>query len=166
MPEPERCLQEADALAAAVGERLQARGARVAVAETSAGGFVSARLLAVPGASAWFDRGIVAYSAAAKLALGLDAGLLKEQGAVSVPVVAAMAQAMRASAGVDYAVAESGIAGPLASRRSPKPVGSAVIAVAGPRGTVTEEHVFPGARVDVMAAIARRCLEMLLEALG
>ena len=156
-----------DPLAATIGDALLARGARVAVAETTAGGLISARLLSVPGASSWFDRGVVAYSGHAKIdGLGLDRDMLRDFGAVSPEAVSAMAENLKEFAGVDFAVAESGIAGPQGSRRSPKPVGSVVIAVAGGEGTTVEEHVFPGTRVDVMARIAQRALEMLREALA
>jgi nicotinamide mononucleotide (NMN) deamidase PncC len=67
--------------------------------------------------------------------------------------------------GPAWAVAESGIAGPQGSRRSPKPVGSVVIACAGPNGTVVEEHVLPGTRAQVMTHIAKRTLELLREQL-
>jgi nicotinamide mononucleotide (NMN) deamidase PncC len=65
--------------------------------------------------------------------------------------------------GVAWAIAESGIAGPQGSRRSPKPVGAVALAVAGPGGAVAEEHVFPGSRVAVMEQITQRCLELLAE---
>src|SRR5690242_221858 len=124
-------LHEHDTLAHAAGEALAAVGARVAVAETTAGGLIAARLLSVPGASAWFDRGVVAYGGGSKQELtGVDPAILREFGAVSVEAVRAMAEGIRDQAGVQYGVAESGIAGPLGSRRSPKPVGSVVIAVA------------------------------------
>jgi PncC family amidohydrolase len=158
---------EDDKLARTAGEKLAAAGQRVAVVETTAGGLISARLLSVPGASAWFERGLVAYSGGPKLdMLGLDRDFLREHGAVSGPAVAAMAEAMRKLASVDFAIAESGIAGPQGSRRSPKPVGSVVMAVASPTGTRVEEATFPGTRVEVMRRIAERCLEMLHEALG
>jgi PncC family amidohydrolase len=160
-------LLEDDTLAHAIGEALIARGARVAVAETTAGGLISARLLSVAGASAWFDRGVVCYGGRSKQeTTGVDVELLHTHGAVSVEGVAAMAEGLRALAGVDYAIAESGIAGPLGSRRSPKPVGSVVIAVATADGTRTEEHVFPGTRVQVMEQIAARALELLQESLA
>lgn len=160
-------IAESDELAAAIGEALLGRGAKVAVAETTAGGLISARLLSVPGASGWFERGVVAYSGPAKIdGLGVDREVLREYGAVSKEAVAAMAESMRRLADVEYGVAESGIAGPQGSRRSPKPVGSAVLAVAGPEGTVAEEHVFAGTRVQVMGQIAQRVLEMLATMLG
>jgi PncC family amidohydrolase len=160
-------LLEDDELATNIGEALVARAGRVAIAETTAGGLISARLLSVPGASRWFERGVVAYSGPAKIdGLGVDREVLREHGAVSPQAVSAMAESLRERAGVAYAVAESGIAGPQGSRRSPKPVGSCVIAVAGPGGTVAEEHVFEGTRVEVMGQIAERALEMLREALA
>ena len=136
---------------------------RVAVAATTAGGLISVRMLSVPGASRWFERGVVAYSGNAKVeALGVDRQFLRDAGAVSGPAVAAMAEGLRNLASVDFAVAESGIAGPQGSRRSPKPVGFAVIAVAGPAGTRVEERQFAGTRAEVMEQIARAALEMLL----
>ena len=155
-------LIEDDTLARSIGEALIARGARVAVAETTAGGLVSARLLSVPGASAWFERGVVAYSGAAKQqATGADLDVLRTYGAVSDEAVAAMAEGLRTLAGVEYAVAESGIAGPIGGRRSPKPVGTVVIALATSRGTILEHYVVPGSRVVVMWGIAQRALELL-----
>lgn len=159
-------IAEDDRLAQRVGELLARRGAKVAVMESTAGGLVSARILSVPGASAWFDRGAVAYGGRSKQDMtGVPIDVLRNAGAVSAEAVSAMAQGLRQLAGVDYAVAESGIAGPQGSRRSPKPVGSVAIAVAGPSRTHAEERVLPGTRVEVMRGIAERCLEALVEML-
>jgi nicotinamide mononucleotide (NMN) deamidase PncC len=87
--------------------------------------------------------------------------VLRAHGAVSDQSVIAMAESLRELAGVEFAAAESGIAGPLGGRRSPKPVGSVAIAVAGPNGTVSGEFLLPGTRVEVMRQIAARVLEML-----
>lgn len=160
-------LLEDDTLATAIGEALVARGERVAVSETTAGGLISARMLSVPGASRWFESGLVPYSGPQKwAALGIDREVAREHGAVSPEWVTATAAAMRAATGVAWGVAESGIAGPQGSRRSPKPVGSVAIAVVGPGVSVAEERVFPGSRVQVMEQIAQRALEMVREALG
>ncbi len=154
--------QPSDPLATAIGDMFLARGARVAVAETSAGGLIALRLLSVPGASAWFERGIIAYSRAAKLDVSSDLeAILDTHGAVSPEFVAALAEQLRARTGADYVVTESGIAGPPGARRSPKPIGSAVICIATPTATHIEEHVFPGSRVEVMTEIAQRALEAL-----
>ena len=159
-------LRDDDALAARVGELLLARGARVAVAESTAGGLISARLVSVPGASKWFDRGIVAYALASKPdALGVSIEFLREHGAVGERAVTAIAGALRERAGVDYALAESGMAGPVRGR-SPKPVGAVAIALAGPDGVTAGETRLEGSRAAIMEGIAERALRMLAAALG
>jgi nicotinamide-nucleotide amidase len=160
-------LFEDDPVAFPIGEALVARGEKVSCSETTAGGLISARMLSVAGASRWFENSIVPYSSPTKFeALGMDRELAREHGAVSPQWVSATAEALRRMTGVAWTVAESGIAGPLGSRRSPKPVGSVVIAVAGPNGTRAEEHVFPGTRVQVMEQIAQHALEMLRDAIA
>jgi len=155
---------EHDELAFELGELLVARGEKVAVSETTAGGLISARMLSVPGASRWFDGGIVPYAGAHRWEqLGLDREIARERGAVSQQWVAATAEGLKRALGPAWTVAESGIAGPQGSRRSPKPVGSVAIALCGPGGTVSEEHVFPGTRAEVMVQISQRVLELLLE---
>lgn len=158
--------REDDELAARVGELLVARGEKVAISETTAGGLISARMLSVPGASRWFETGIVPYSGAYRWeALGVDREMVREHGSVSPQAVRAVAEGIRRAAGTAWGIAEGGIAGPQGSRRSTKPVGSVVIAVTGPLGATTEEHIFPGSRVEVMFQIAQRCLELLDEQL-
>lgn len=153
-----------DELAAEIGALLVARSEKVAVSETTAGGLISARMLSVPGASRWYDGGIVPYAGAHRWQqLGLDVAIAREHGAVSSEWVAATAEALRRAMGPAWAVAESGIAGPQGSRRSPKPVGSVVIACAGPGGTRAEECVLAGTRAEVMVQISQRALELLLE---
>ena len=157
-------LLEDDLLARTIGEALVARGAMLAVAETTAGGLISARLLSVAGASAWFERGVVCYSREAKLAAtGVDLELLKTFGAVSVEAVSSMAEGLRALSSAEYALAESGIAGPVGKRRSAKPAGTVVIALATPAGTFVRQALLPGTRVQVMQAIAEHALAFLAE---
>lgn len=157
---------ENDALTTEIGELLVARGEKVAASETTAGGLISARMLSVAGASHWFEAGLVPYSSPTKWeVLGMDREIAREHGAVSPQWVGATAEAMRRATGAAWAVAESGIAGPQGSRRSPKPVGSVAIAVSGPNGTTAEEHVFPGSRAQVMVQISERTLTMLRDAI-
>lgn len=156
---------EDDGLATAAGAALAARDARVAVVETTAGGLIAARLVSVPGASAWFERGVTAYSRDSKLDLAPEAAaVMTAHGAVSRELVCTLAEAMRARCGVEYAVAESGIAGPQDGRRSSKAAGTAVIGVAGPSGTRVEEYAFAGSRATIMVQIADAALRMLREA--
>jgi PncC family amidohydrolase len=157
---------EDDTLAAEIGELLMARGEKVAVSETTSGGLISARMLSVPGASRWFEAGLVPYSSPTKWeVLGIDREIAREHGAVSPQWTTATAEAIRRATGVAWGVAESGIAGPQGSRRSPKPVGSVAMAVAGPKGAAAEEHVFTGSRAMVMVQICERALELLRETL-
>jgi nicotinamide-nucleotide amidase len=114
---------------------LVARGATVAVAESCTGGLVSQRLTAVPGSSAYFLMGIVAYSNASKVTdLGVDPDLLHRRGAVSAEVAEAMARAVRQRSGATLGLGITGIAGP-AGGTVEKPVGLVYLALAHPDGT-------------------------------
>ncbi|WP_418982149.1 competence/damage-inducible protein A [Alistipes sp.] len=109
----------------------------LATAESCTGGSIAARFTALPGASAYFLCGVVAYSNAAKHdVLGVDQALIECHGAVSEPVARAMAEGARRIAHADYAVATTGIAGP-AGGSPEKPIGTVWIAVATPEGTRT-----------------------------
>lgn len=93
---------------------LPARDQRLATAESCTGGMIAAACTDVAGSSAWFERGYVTYSNAAKQAdLGVAPALLADHGAVSEPLVAAMTQGVLAASPVaDWAIAVSGVAGP------------------------------------------------------
>lgn len=159
-------LDENDPIAGQIAEKLLAAEARLAVVETTAGGLISARLLSVAGASRWFDRAAVAYTGTSKQDLtGVSTDLLKQRGSVSIEAVEAMARGFRERSGATYCLAESGMAGPQTGRRSAKPAGTAVIALAGPGGVVSREFLFVGSRVEVMRQIAEAALTMLADAI-
>ncbi len=120
--------------AAAALAALRARGATLAVAESCTGGLIGHLLTEVPGASAVLLGSAVVYANAAKATLlGVDAGLLRDHGAVSEPVAAAMADGARRRFCADVAVATSGIAGP-AGGTADKPVGTLCLALAAADG--------------------------------
>lgn len=110
---------------------LEAKGAKLATAESCSGGYMAHLLTAVPGASAVFNGSVVAYSNTAKIKqLGVDPEVIRRYGAVSQQVVEQMALGACRSLESDYAIASSGIAGP--SGGSPeKPVGTVWLAWAG-----------------------------------
>jgi len=144
-----------------VGDLLAARGWRVALAESCTGGLVSTRLTDVAGSSAYVDRAVVSYSNAAKIeALGVPASLIASHGAVSEPVAAAMAEGVRARAGVDVAVAITGIAGPGGGSPE-KPVGLVCFAVAGARGLEVRTSHLTGDRAVIRSLAATTALDML-----
>lgn len=119
---------QALALAEELGRVLAARGLMLATAESCTGGGVAQAVTEVAGASAWFDRGFVTYSNAAKMALlGVPAELIEHHGAVSEPVVRAMAAGALAASAAQLAVAVSGIAGPGGGSAA-KPVGTVCFA--------------------------------------
>ncbi len=149
-------------LEATVGALLAERRLTLATAESCTGGMVAERLTRIPGSSAWFPGGLVAYANDVK-ALGLDvpAGLMVAHGAVSEPVVRAMAEGARRRFGADLAVAVSGIAGP-GGGSAEKPVGTVHLAVAGP-GEATAHRLirFPGDRERVRVFAATAALELV-----
>ncbi|MEO1083523.1 MAG: CinA family nicotinamide mononucleotide deamidase-related protein, partial [Acidobacteriota bacterium] len=113
-------------------ESLSARGLTVSTAESCTGGLIGERLTRVPGSSAAYIGGVVAYADAMKtLQLGVDPDVIAAHGAVSGPVVEAMATGARGRFGTDLAVAVSGVAGPGGGTEE-KPVGTVYLAVAGP----------------------------------
>ena len=118
-----------------VHEILTRRGLTLATAESCTGGRIASRFTAIPGASAYFRCGVVAYADRAKMALlGVDPAVIARCGAVSEEVARQMAEGARRAAEADYAVATTGIAGPTGGSEA-KPVGTVWIAVASPRGT-------------------------------
>jgi nicotinamide-nucleotide amidase len=126
-----------------VGRLLKERGCSVATAESCTGGLIAERLTDVPGSSAYFLGGIVAYSNAAKASLlDVSEAVLESEGAVSEPVVRAMAEGVRARFGSDYGVATSGISGP-GGGTDEKPVGLVWLALSTADGTHSDSFVFP-----------------------
>ena len=116
---------------------LTRRRQTLATAESCTGGSIAARFTAIPGASAYFLCGVVAYSNESKSnLLGVDPETIACRGAVSEEVARQMAEGARRTAGADYAVATTGIAGPAGGTEQ-KPVGTVWMAVAGPHRTVT-----------------------------
>jgi nicotinamide-nucleotide amidase len=119
-----------------VGDLLEARGLRIAVAESCTGGLLLGRLTDVAGSSAWVVGGVVAYANDVKMALlGVPADVLSAHGAVSEPVATAMARGVRERLKADVGAAITGIAGPSGGTPE-KPVGTVVIAATGPRDDV------------------------------
>ena len=149
-----------DQLAAA----LLARKQTLATAESCTGGLVGAALTNLPGSSAWYRGGVVAYANELKISLlGVPAETLAAHGAVSLETARAMAQGARAAAAADFAVAITGIAGP-AGGTPEKPVGLVFIGVAAPHGTATFKHHFSGSRAEIRQAATEAALRHLLEA--
>jgi nicotinamide-nucleotide amidase len=150
----------------ALAERLLARQWMLATAESCTGGMIAAACTDLAGSSAWFERGFVSYSNAAKTELlGVPAELIARHGAVSEPVVRAMASGALAHSRAQVAVAVTGVAGPSGGSAD-KPVGTVWFAWATPQGLWSERQVFAGDRAAVRSATVRHALAMLLQRLG
>jgi len=115
-------------LAARAGRALKARGLMLATAESCTGGWVGQCVTMVSGSSAWFDRGFVTYTDAAKNEmLGVQAATLQAHGAVSEQTVREMVEGALARSRAQVALAVSGVAGPTGGTPH-KPVGLVCIA--------------------------------------
>ena len=149
-----------------VGQRLRDRGQTLATAESCTGGLLGHRITNVAGSSAYYMRGYVAYSNAAKVdLLGVDPEAIRRYGAVSEPVARQMAEGARQRAGTDWAVAITGIAGPTGGTPE-KPVGTVHIAVAGPDGTTHRRFQFRGTRELIKEQSVQMALDLLRRRLG
>jgi nicotinamide-nucleotide amidase len=149
------------ALEQVVGDLLASRGLRIAVAESCTGGLMTSRLTDVAGSSRYVDRSVVTYSNDAKTSLlGVPAALIAAHGAVSEPVAVAMADGMRTRAGVDVAVAVTGIAGPGGGSPG-KPVGTVVVATVTPDGPRVRTFRFVGERDMVKFQASQAALDMV-----
>ncbi len=123
---------ELASLAATLGQLLKDRDETVAVAESSTGGLISASLLAVPGASAYYLGGTVIYTLAARRELlGLTPQELRAQTPLSEDYVALCARRVRERLGAVWGIAELGATGPAPTPYG-HPPGICVLAVDGP----------------------------------
>lgn len=137
------------------------RSATLAVAESLTGGMIGAALTSVPGSSAAFRGGVLAYATDLKhRLLGVDAGLLAREGAVHPEVAAEMAVGVRTLTGATYGLAVTGVAGP--EPQDGRPVGTVHIAVAGPDGRLWHRDLrLTGGREEIRGETVSRALELL-----
>ncbi|WP_137181176.1 CinA family protein [Roseomonas sp. AR75] len=152
-------------LAERAGTLLKARGETIAVAESSTGGLVSAALLALPGASAYFVGGSVVYTRAAREALlGIPGDVLRTTPPASEAMAALLADAARRRLGATWGLGEAGAAGPTGNRYG-HAAGHGVFAVAGPVTLARTIETGSTDRADNMRVFGVTLLGMLVEAL-
>jgi nicotinamide-nucleotide amidase len=151
--------------AAALVELLRRRGLTVASAESLTGGLLGAAITAVPGASAVYRGGVVAYATDLKhRLLGVDAGLLARVGAVHPDVARGMAEGVRERLGADYGVATTGVAGP--DPQDGQAPGTVWLGLAGPAGSWAVDVSTTGTRSDVRLATTASALSGLVRAVS
>ena len=146
--------------AASVLEQLQRRGATLATAESLTGGRVAAALTAVPGSSAVFLGGVVAYSAEVKMSvLGVPPSVIEEHGVVSAECARAMAAGVRALTGATYAVSTTGVAGP--GEQDGVRAGTVYVGLAGPGSPTAVSLELAGKRSAVQDVATSEALSAL-----
>jgi nicotinamide-nucleotide amidase len=156
------CYGEGEAdLAGVVLEALRTRGLKLALAESCTGGLVGGRLTAIPGSSAVFLGGVIAYHDEVKARdLAVPRDLLATHGAVSEPVVRAMAHGARRRFATEAAIAVSGIAGPDGGTPE-KPVGTVWLCAALGDTVRAVRVLFAGDRAEVRTRGAQAALELM-----
>lgn len=150
-----------ETLASVTGRALASRGLTVAVAESCTGGLLGGAITDVPGSSAWFRGGIIAYADDVKTGpLGVDPELVRREGAVSELVARAMARGARRALRADYALAITGIAGPDGGTAK-KPVGTVHVALDDGGDGAVRFLDWPGDRTLVRRRAVAAALDLL-----
>ncbi len=162
--------QSISSLAAEFVAILAKRGWQVTTAESCTGGLIAAAITDIPGASAVFRRGIVAYANQEKTALlDVSEDILNQYGAVSTQVAQAMAAGALFHAKADIALAVTGVAGPGGGSPD-KPVGLVHLVALGKEAEedlcLHHREIFTGHRSDIRQATVRHALQMGISLAG
>ena len=154
------------ALAAEVGEALKAQGQKVAVAESSSGGLISAALLSVPGASAYYLGGAVVYTPKARVMLmEIPREALEGMRSASEPYALLLARTARERFGATWGLSETGAAGPTGNGYGDA-AGHTCIAISGPIEMAVTVETGESDRAANMVAFAAAALELLKRGMG
>lgn len=158
-------MPELDDLAEQIARRLVERRESVAVAESSSGGLISAALLGVAGASAYYKGGVVVYTGDGKQALaGMTPDQLAAHRSATAPHTLMLAQTIQQRLGATWGIAETGAAGPTGNRYGDA-AGHSAIAISGPAEQTEIIETGHGDRRHNMEAFAAAALRLLLSAL-
>jgi nicotinamide-nucleotide amidase len=154
-------------LAAELGDKLRARGWMIATVESCTGGWIGEVLTAIPGSSAWYERGFITYANAAKIdLLGVPADTLATYGAVSEETARAMAHGALMRSPVHATLAVSGIAGPGGGTPQ-KPVGMVCYGWALNDGTLMSSVCrLDGDREEIRSRAVAAALRGMIELIG
>ena len=159
-------MQELISRAERAGALLKQRGETIVVAESSTGGLISAALLSVPGASAYFLGGAVVYTRdARRLLMDIPDEAMKGIRSASEPYAKLLAGQVRQRFATDWGLSETGATGPTGNRYGDA-AGHSCMAVAGPSLTVFTLETGNNDRQANMQAFAKTALNLLLENLS
>lgn len=158
-------MKELTDIAGQIAARLIARKETIAVAESSTGGLISAALLSVPGASAYFLGGAVVYTRdARRLLMDISDQDMKGIRSASEPYARLLATQTRSRFATTWGLSETGATGPTGNRYGDA-AGHSCMAIAGPATKVITLETGHGDRQANMQTFARTALNLLLEAL-
>jgi len=150
-----------DTLESVVGSLLKGKAKTLAVAESCSGGLIAHKITTVPGSSAYFTGGVVAYSNDLKTGLlGVDPAIIDKSGAVSGETARAMALGICRRTGADIGVAVTGIAGPDGGTAE-KPVGTVYFGLAGENKVIDLCRHFKGDRWKIQEITAQTALNLV-----
>ncbi|MCW8884621.1 MAG: CinA family nicotinamide mononucleotide deamidase-related protein [Motiliproteus sp.] len=153
--------EEDGSLAQTLVQLLTQQGKTLTTAESCTGGMISSLITAIPGSSAVFESGYVTYANSSKQRmLGVDPQLLIDHGAVSEPVVRAMAEGALKNSGATYTIAVSGIAGPDGGSDE-KPVGLVWLAWGSANKIQSASLFFPHGRAMFQPLVAGAGLDLV-----
>lgn len=148
-----------------MADSLLEKGFFLTTAESCTGGMIAAACTDLSGSSAYFERGFVTYSNAAKTQmLGVDAMLIAQHGAVSEPVARAMAFGAIRHSAAQVSVAVTGVAGPTGGTTA-KPVGTVWFGFSVAGMLTSERMLFAGDRTAVRAATVQYAIDGLIHRL-
>lgn len=143
-----------------LGELLTSRNLTLAVAESCTGGLLGSAVTDVPGSSAYFLGGIIAYADSSKIEiLGVPAQTIERNGAVSDRTAICMAKGILNNFACDIGIGITGIAGPSGGTDQ-KPVGTVFIAVANDERELARGFTFKGNRKDIRESAVNAALEL------
>ena len=157
---PDPASSRAPSAAAAVVQELAAQGLTLGTAESLTGGGVGEALTSVPGASAVYVGGVVAYATRLKVdVLGVPVDIVLGDGVISAACARAMASGARRVLGSDVAVSTTGVAGP--DSQEGRPAGTVFVAVADERGESVRALQLDGDRAAVRTATIEAALQLV-----
>lgn len=146
-----------------VGRVLREKGLKIGLAESCTGGLIADRITDVPGASDYFDLGIVSYGNQTKEAfLSVPHEVLERTGAVSAEVAKLMAEGVRIAGQAHIGLSVTGIAGPGGGRPD-KPVGTVYIGLSTGEEIFVRKFLFAGSRREIKAQTSEEALKLLYE---
>lgn len=153
--------KDEDTLEGIVAKLLIDRGLTISVAESCTGGLIANRLTNISGSSNFFERGIVAYSNAAKVEiLKVDEDAIAKYGAVSLEVARQMAEGIKSISGTDIGLSTTGIMGPTGATPN-KPIGLVYIGICDDKICTAKEFRFGDDRLLNKDRTSQAALEML-----